>query len=302
MTNPFRKLLVSVDLSPVSDRLLRCAANLPLADDATVTLLHVVSRDLNTGDQHTALNDAAVALARMAGQLKTKLKGINIRCVPIVENPATGIARFAKSSRAELIVMGRCRTIRGEAFLGSTAERVVRRGQLPVLIVRRGTGRYRRPAIAIDADAEGRVAIRFLLRTLREPRPAVRVIHVVESAYRGMYYRSLTTAQASLYEGHDAAEESSRLDKLISSTLAQAGMAQTVADKWKYILPSGMPRIAIPRAVERIEADLLVLGTRGRSGLAFAYLGSVAGDLLRNVECDVLVVPRRAGLKKRSDD
>ena len=39
------------------------------------------------------------------------------------------------------------------------------------------------------------------------------------------------------------------------------------------------------------EIDLLMLGSRGYSGVAYAFLGSVAGDLLRKAKCDVVVVP-----------
>jgi nucleotide-binding universal stress UspA family protein len=36
---------------------------------------------------------------------------------------------------------------------------------------------------------------------------------------------------------------------------------------------------------------LLVLGTRGYTGVAHILFGTVAGDVLRAVACDVLVVP-----------
>jgi hypothetical protein len=53
-------------------------------------------------------------------------------------------------------------------------------------------------------------------------------------------------------------------------------------------------------APEQGRADLLLLGTHGRAGLAHALLGTVAGDVLRDVQCDVLVVPpRRQGARKR---
>ncbi len=41
----------------------------------------------------------------------------------------------------------------------------------------------------------------------------------------------------------------------------------------------------------KADTDLLVLGTRGRSGAAYVFLGSIAGDLLRAAKCDVLIVP-----------
>jgi nucleotide-binding universal stress UspA family protein len=49
----------------------------------------------------------------------------------------------------------------------------------------------------------------------------------------------------------------------------------------------------VEKAVKKANTDLLVLGTRSNSGSAFVFLGTVAGDLLREVNCDVLVVPPR---------
>ncbi|MBK8009757.1 MAG: universal stress protein [Deltaproteobacteria bacterium] len=57
--------------------------------------------------------------------------------------------------------------------------------------------------------------------------------------------------------------------------------------------PSRLSRIVVTKAVKESGVDLLALGTHGYSGLAHTFLGSVAGDLLRDVGCDVLVVPPR---------
>ena len=48
------------------------------------------------------------------------------------------------------------------------------------------------------------------------------------------------------------------------------------------------PVSAISNEAERISADLIVMGTRGRSGLAQAFLGSVAGRVIRTASCPVL--------------
>jgi nucleotide-binding universal stress UspA family protein len=50
----------------------------------------------------------------------------------------------------------------------------------------------------------------------------------------------------------------------------------------------------IKRAIKKADTDLLVLGTHGYSGLAHVFLGTVAGDVLREVTCDVLIVPGQA--------
>lgn len=47
----------------------------------------------------------------------------------------------------------------------------------------------------------------------------------------------------------------------------------------------------VEHAARTTEADLLVVGARYHSGVAFAFLGSVTDDLRRAAACDVLVVP-----------
>ncbi|WP_241768818.1 universal stress protein [Myxococcus xanthus] len=55
-------------------------------------------------------------------------------------------------------------------------------------------------------------------------------------------------------------------------------------------MESGGSRSIVLEFVDDQGADLLALGTRARSGVAFALLGSVATDLIREAKCDVLVV------------
>ncbi|MGH2405439.1 MAG: universal stress protein [bacterium] len=49
----------------------------------------------------------------------------------------------------------------------------------------------------------------------------------------------------------------------------------------------------------RLNADLIVMGTHGRTGLSRALLGSVAEDVIRHAEIPVLVVPMAA---RRADE
>ena len=51
---------------------------------------------------------------------------------------------------------------------------------------------------------------------------------------------------------------------------------------------------AIARQVEATQADMLVMGTHGRSGFQRLLLGSVTEKVIRNVKCPALIVPPRA--------
>jgi nucleotide-binding universal stress UspA family protein len=60
------------------------------------------------------------------------------------------------------------------------------------------------------------------------------------------------------------------------------------------LVEEGSPSIAIVEAAKRLSSDLIVMGTRGRTGLAHVMLGSVAERTLRLAPCPVLTV-KRAG-------
>jgi universal stress protein A len=58
----------------------------------------------------------------------------------------------------------------------------------------------------------------------------------------------------------------------------------------EFIVWGGDPPTAIASVVHAEEADLLVVGTRGRDRAGRMLLGSVSDDLVRNAGCPVLVV------------
>ena len=58
-------------------------------------------------------------------------------------------------------------------------------------------------------------------------------------------------------------------------------------------LASGAPWREIVQAAERLDADLVVVGTHGRTGVARLTLGSVAEVVVRKSKCPVLVIRRK---------
>jgi nucleotide-binding universal stress UspA family protein len=289
-------LLVPVDLSPNSDRVLSRVALLPLADDADLTLLHVVPESLAVAEQREAARDADQALAEEARHLRNSLpKNVRIKTLVKVGSSAKEIGATATQRAPELIVMGRGggRTLR-DALLGSNAERVIRHAKLPVLVVRRpARTAYRRPALALDLDHAAHEVVRLMLRVLPLPRPPVDVVHAYEIPYQGMIYPSLTHDEIATMKAEFQLRANSDLTKLLSTGLAAANIPVAQAPYWRKHVHHGPPRSVVEKAVKKANTDLLVLGTRSNSGSAFVFLGTVAGDLLREVNCDVLVVPPR---------
>jgi nucleotide-binding universal stress UspA family protein len=191
--------LIAVDLTSVSDRVLNRVALLPLSPRALVTVFHVVPDELPPPAQQRALRDARKALREEVAHLRGSLpKGAHVEGRVEVGPGAKTIAQTAKELKAELIVMGRGggRALR-DTFLGSTAERVIRLGQLPVLTVRLpARTRYRKPALALDFDESAPPVIEWTQRILAPSPPRVTVIHAVDTPYQGIAYPSVTREDA----------------------------------------------------------------------------------------------------------
>ncbi len=59
----------------------------------------------------------------------------------------------------------------------------------------------------------------------------------------------------------------------------------------EVVLKEGTPAREIPREAERTSADLLLLGTHGRSGFERLFLGSVTEKVLRTTRIPTLTIP-----------
>ncbi len=58
----------------------------------------------------------------------------------------------------------------------------------------------------------------------------------------------------------------------------------------EYVAANGAPERIIPTLAAEKQADLIVMGTNGRSGIARFALGSVAERVIRTAPCPVLTV------------
>ncbi len=53
----------------------------------------------------------------------------------------------------------------------------------------------------------------------------------------------------------------------------------------------GLPAEGLADIADDVQAELMVVGSRGRGAFKAAFLGSVSGDLIGVARCPVLVVP-----------
>lgn len=71
---------------------------------------------------------------------------------------------------------------------------------------------------------------------------------------------------------------------------ARASAAEQSGVRTRFVLRSGVPHEQIVAACAEEGADMLVIGTHGRSGLNRFLMGSVAERVVRSASCPVLTV------------
>ncbi len=84
------------------------------------------------------------------------------------------------------------------------------------------------------------------------------------------------------------------MERVTASLDAEVAEVRAAGLTCDSAVPIGRPENEIVARAAATHADLIVMGTHGRSGLAHALLGSVAERVVRHSPCPVLIVPKRA--------
>jgi nucleotide-binding universal stress UspA family protein len=197
----------------------------------------------------------------------------------IVDGGRTDLAivRVAEEENASLIVMGNRRSNElDRLLLGSVSERVVRYAGCSVLVARshRRTGRI---LAAVDtADTALRVASEAAKIAARQ-KASLTVLHCRESIPTDAGVERSAPKRKSRRAHPPLAD---RFDELFASANVR-GQVESV---------DGDPREAIVYRARQVDAELIVVGTRGRTGLARIMMDSVAETVARTAACPVFAM------------
>jgi len=201
-------------------------------------------------------------------------------------DPAGTVVRRADEWKADLIVVGSFGvTALSRMRLGSVAEQVLRLASCPVLVVRprRGSGVI---LAGTDFSDAARPALEAAAGEARRTGGRVTYLHSVE-------WRCVGDAQiagGAIVARHLPNDPADR-----ARTRLEASLRQYAVDGECRVVYGKAGR-ALVREAEADGADLLVIGTHGRSGISRPMLGSVADFVVRTAPCSVLVVPLGGGV------
>lgn len=200
--------------------------------------------------------------------------------------PATEIVAEAVGWRADLIVVGsRGHGALGSILLGSVSEEVIDRSPVPVLVAR--TPRLRRLILAVDGSPAAESATDFLIRDGSFSGFDVSVLHVAPPDWPWwLGAGSVGPASVGAVLENNAAIRSrqaaavERATRILSTSGLNARSGARVGDAADELV----------RAATELDADTIVIGSRGQTGLTRLVLGSVARHVVRHAPASVLVV------------
>jgi len=236
-----------------------------------------------------AVKDAAEQLDAVAKTLARS--GLTVERDVLIGRPADQLVAEAKEFAADLVVIGsRGRGPFRTTLLGSVSAEVVDRAPCPVLVAR--TPAFTKLVVAEDGtpgaqDAVDLVATLPIFKGLQAIVVSVADVATpwTVGAEPPMLYSASVDAYFEMLDQQRAT--SGRLAATTAERLTQAGLSAKPKTR------EGHAAGELVAEAEAEKADLIVVGSRGHTGVARLVLGSVARAVLTHAHCSVLVVRTR---------
>jgi len=291
----FDRILVPLDRSALAERAIPYAIALARAVTGHLTLLHATPSDPAPRRGEAEL-DAAVRLDELADRLRHQGISVDARTVP--GNAAEAIVNAAGRAHTDVIVMStHGRGGLGRWLYGSVADQVLRRAEVPVLLVSAAcdhpwpTDRPPKMLVSLDGSETSESVLdsaRQLGQILGADAIFLRVIRAAASSDLGFDAAHLRIGQPEADGG--LAEASEYLERIAGRSASPFRSVDTIVD-------AGEPAAHITALARQEGVDLIVMATHGRTGLARLTIGSVATATLHRTHAPLLLM-RPAGLRE----
>jgi nucleotide-binding universal stress UspA family protein len=237
---------------------------------ASLLVLHVLSADgqRDSGGEQKLRAEITDAF---------DFKGVDAEILLEHGSVPDAIADVARLRRCELVVTGVARFNSPRDFiLGTAVDYLVRRSPASVLVVKL---RARRPYGKLLAATDFSECSVTALRTaaMLFPKALLRIVHSFHAAWEAFLDRESTIDLV-----RDECDRS--MKRLLD------GLPKEIRSRAEGVNDEGSLDAVIAEEIANWGAELLVVGSHGRSGFAHATIGDTAAGLLDSAACDVLVV------------
>jgi nucleotide-binding universal stress UspA family protein len=283
-----RSILIATDFSSSAERASQVGTALARRYGATVRVVSVVEpphvyQRLVTPVQ-TSLASTEEASRRLEERLRTWTAGALFANLTVhTGNPFGEIIAAARDGACDLIVIG-TKGAHGAArlLLGSTAERIIRKSPLPVLVAKTDLPEQPRLiTVPVDFSASALRAAQEGIALAKRWQARLEFLHVIEPITQTYVWPAEPAGIAMFPVDAEAIEPEWQ------HFLAQLSLEGV---QWTKRTLKGTPAETIVQATTESASDLLVIGTHGHGALFQILLGNVAAKVVRDVRCCVLTI------------
>ncbi|MGI9535047.1 MAG: universal stress protein [Thermodesulfobacteriota bacterium] len=278
-----KNLLIATDLSSRSDRALHRAINLALEKNYNLHVIHVVDEDLPDAVASTIKKEAEETIPEQIKSFKNRMK-IKVTIKVIIGKHYEAILSESEKINAKAIILGTPKkaTLK-DFFIGSTAERVVRNSNVPVIVVKKASmKKYKRAVVAIDFSVYSRRCLDFALDIFANEE--IYLVHCYHIPYKLLIEPSHMTYK-------DKRDQKKGFLNMVNQEMTHfLKPIQKDTRNINIIIKEGPAIDCLNNEIRRLKADLLILGTHGRTGMSRALIGSVANNMLTTSKCDIAII------------
>ncbi|GIX05385.1 MAG: universal stress protein [Planctomycetaceae bacterium] len=301
----FEQILVGVDLHhgdrmaterllPATQAAIDEAVWLSQTTQATITLcavLELSDQALYLMQQHEHLAPTVKDVAwRLLEQQAAALRqrGLKVQASLRFGRPWEELIREALQLEADMLLVGtRERGKTARLLFGSTAQKLIRLAPLPVWVVKPAAVReVREIVVATDFSDNAQQALHHAVQLAQQLPCKVWLVHALEYPFES-YLRTSGVSEADIqrHKQRVLQEAEEHLQQQLRDT-----DARTLTYGIRTQVLEGAADVVIPEFLVQTQADLLVMGTQGRSGLSGLLLGNTAERMLVNLPCSLLAV------------
>lgn len=290
---PLQSIVAATDLSEPARVACARAAQLARQHSARLTLAHMVTLGLLDRLRLMAADDAEQLDTMLVGALTADVQLLADELatqhhvtaeVAVGRQPLlAGLLAEVRSAAADLLVLGPQGASRvRHAVLGATAERLVGRCPVPVLVARQASPvPYRQVLVPVDFSPASHAAVAAARRVA--PGAHLVLLHAFEVPFEGKM-RVAGVDETHIHRYELQARQSAH--EQMQSLMAQTGLDPTAAST---VVAHGEPTRLILAYADETGADLIAVGKGQDAALEDLLLGSVTRHVLAEAPIDVLV-------------
>jgi len=262
-----KRILVPVDFSKEAECAAKVAAGIAKRTGAEIYLLHMLELPVATIDpaEMTGIRSEpqTIYFMKMASEKFKKFEKLSFfKGIKVVENiqfhhAFAGIIEESKRQKIDLIVMG-SQGASGlkEMFIGSNTEKVVRRSEVPVLVIKKGTDKFKVDNMVFGSDfsKEGKKSFQKVID------------------FANLFGAKIHLLYVNTIHNFNTTKE---IQKRMEAFIDDFEMPEFTKNIYNDIsIENGILTFS-----RENEADLIALNTHGRSGLSQLFNGSVGLEL-----------------------